>query len=85
MSDLYSNIYNNIPAPVRHGLAIFIGTFLGIFFTAIIANGGVTTLDFGSTFVSAIDDAVVSAVGSLLVLYVTPLTKSYGIGKEEIQ
>ncbi len=85
MGDLYNTIYNGIHAPIRHGLAILIGTFLGIFFTAIISNGGVTTLDFGATFISAIDDAVVAAVSSVLILYVTPLTKSYGIGKEDIQ
>jgi len=63
---------------------MFGATFLAFFGQEIIAADGVTGLDFVSTFVDALDSSVVATVAVGLALYVTPLTRQYGIGSKEV-
>jgi len=74
----------NLPAPVRHVAGAFIGAFFGFLALAVVTSGGVTSIDWLPTLRDALDNAAVSAVGILLTFYLTPLTKSYGVGKENL-
>jgi hypothetical protein len=70
-----------LPAPVRHTLAAFIGVFLTTVIAAIISAEGVTGVLWNETLISALNKGVVGAVGVFAVLFVTPLTDAYGVGK----
>jgi len=72
-----------LPAPVRHGLAIFVGTLGLAMIVAIQAHGGVVGLDWSAALLGGVDEAAVAAVGALVVLFSTPLTDAYGFGKHE--
>lgn len=74
-----------LPAPVRHGLAIFIGAFVAFAGAAIVAANGVSQLDLGLTVTGALDagfKALALSITSVGVLAATPLTDAYGVGKE---
>jgi hypothetical protein len=62
---------------------MFGATFLAFFGQEIIAADGVIGLDFVSTFVDALDSSIVATVAVGLALYVTPLTRQYGLGHHE--
>ncbi len=71
-----------LPAPVRHSLAVFVGSLLAVFLGQVIAADGVSTLSWGSSLIESIDTACVATAGTILTLYVTPLTDAYGVGKK---
>jgi hypothetical protein len=74
---------DKLPAWVRHIAIMFAATFTAFFGQAIIAADGVSRLDFMSTFIDALDSSIVATVVVGLALYVTPLTRQYGIGEKE--
>jgi hypothetical protein len=60
--------------------------FLGIVVGSLVANGGFSGFDFGSEALTALNAASVVAGSGLLgwsALYLTPLTRQYGIGSGE--
>lgn len=76
-------IVTNVPAPVRHFIAILFGTIIGLVFQAILVNSGISGLDWEYTLTNSVDGAVVAAIGSVSLLFATPLTNAYGVGKEQ--
>lgn len=68
-----------LPAWLRHLIAIFLAVFVVTVATSIVGNGGVQNLP-SDVLWSAIDAAAL-AVASVVVLWVTPFTDAYGVGK----
>ena len=74
--------------PVARAAVVLLGVlpavaFVGAFFAAIVTANGVTGVDWAATLTAAINVAGVafaSGGGTLVALYVTPLTRDYGIG-----
>jgi len=69
-----------LPAPVRHFAGVVVGTFVLFVVGAVISAGGVTGVEWFEVLKAAADAACVGGAG-VLVLYVTPLTDAYGVGK----
>lgn len=68
-----------LPAPIRHGAAVFIAVFVIFVANSVISSGGVTDLPV-EVFKDALNAAAL-ALATLIVLWVSPLTDAYGIGK----
>jgi hypothetical protein len=72
-------LLDRLPAQVRHLILIFLGAFIGPL--ALQVQNGVNPLTWNiTTFKEVLGAAITAAIGGVL-LYVTPLTKQYGIGK----
>lgn len=59
---------------------------LGGFVAAVLQAGGVTGVDWGGTATSALDAggvALATGLATFLTLYVTPLTRRYGVGSSD--
>lgn len=69
-----------LPAPIRHFIAVTLGTLVLFVAGSVSAAGGVFDLAWVEVGKDAVDAAVVAGAG-VLVLYVTPLTDAYGVGK----
>ena len=69
-----------LPAPVRHFLGVVVGTFVLFVVGAVVSAGGVSAVEWVAVLKAAADAAAVGGAG-VLVLYVTPLTDAYGVGK----
>lgn len=78
--DRVSKFFADLPAPVRHFIAILVGVFIAAVVAAIVANQSVFDLDWVTTLKDSIDKAIIAALASLGVLTVTPLTDAYGVG-----
>lgn len=72
---------DKLPAPLRHLIIVAGSVFLGAIAKDIVTAGGIAGLSLTNLRV-ALDSAVVSAVTAAGALYLTPLTKQYGIGKK---
>ena len=71
---------DKIPAPARH-LAIVAGaTFLGAFVHAVLSAQGVTGVDWAGTAKDALNLTAVNAATAVAGLWLTPLTRQYGVG-----
>lgn len=70
-----------LPGWIRHPLGIFIGTSLTVILGEVISKGTVQIPNWGEVVVRGLDLGVVAAIGSFVVLFVTPLTDAYGVGK----
>ncbi len=79
--DRFNEFVANLPAPLRHGIAAFLGVFLLTVGTAIYVNGGVFSLDWASVLMSSFDEGVLGALATVGVLGGTNLTDAYGKGK----
>lgn len=72
---------DNLPAWLRH-LTIVVGAvFLGTVADTIVSSGGVSTVDWAATLVAAADAATVAGAAVAAVLWLTPATRQYGVGK----
>ena len=67
---------------VRHLLIVVGGTFGGAVLNAVIDAKGVTGVDWANTLVSATDGSFYAGAVAAVTLWLTPLTKQYGIGKK---
>lgn len=74
---------DKLPAQVRHLILIIGATFLGVIVKAIITAQGVTGVHWGSVSTLALNTAVVTGVTSFVALYLTPVTKQYGLFKTD--
>ena len=71
---------DNLPAWLRH-LTIVVGAvFLGTVAEAIVSAGGVSGLDLVATLVAACDAATVAGASVAAILWLTPVTRQYGVG-----
>lgn len=77
-----TNFIAGLPAPVRHFAAVVIATFVLFVAGAVSAAGGVFDVAWLEVGKAGVDAAAVGGAG-VLVLYVTPLTDAYGVGKAE--
>lgn len=53
--------------------------------TGIVTSGGFSDVDFGTVFAASLDLAAVSLASGILgwvALFITPLTRQYGVGKD---
>lgn len=72
-------LLDRLPAQVRHLVLIFLGAFIAPL--ALKIQDGVNPLTWNlSTLKEAVAAAITALVGGV-ILYVTPLTKQYGVGK----
>lgn len=82
-----SGILDRMPSWARH-LVILVGltsvtALLMTFANDVIAEGGVSSLDWARTATESLDNAALAASAGLLgwiALVITPLTKKYGVG-----
>lgn len=72
---------DRLPAWARHIAIVFGAVFGGSVANAIVTGGGVTSLDWITTLRTAVDLGAVSTATAVLVLWLTPLTRQYGIGE----
>jgi hypothetical protein len=71
---------DELPPWARH-LAIVAGAVLGgSIAAAVITAGGVTGVDWPAALRAAIDEAAVAVAAAAAGLWLTPLTRQYGIG-----
>ena len=82
--DFSATIIKDIPTPVRHFIGVFLGTFIAVIFAAIIDQGGVTGVVWGTLLGHALDSGVISAIGAVGVFWITPLSGSYGVGAKAL-
>ncbi len=82
MNDV-ATFVKNLPAPVRHFAAIFVGTAAAFFVGKIVQAGTIYNFDYANTLLQAVDAGVLAAMSALLVLYITPLTNAYGVSKTD--
>ncbi len=75
--------FGSLPAPVRHFLAVVVGTAGTFFLGKIVEAGSIYGVDYAAAALQAVDAGVLAGIGVLLVLYVTPLTDAYGVGKDD--
>lgn len=68
-------VTDNIPAPVRHFVAAFVGAFI-LFVSQGFQADGTPAWGYGAK------EAFIAAVGTLGILAITPLTDAYGTGKK---
>ncbi len=78
-----SQYIKNLPAPVRHFAAIFVGTAAAFFIGKIVQAGTIYGFNYAEAALQAVDAGVLAALSALLVLYVTPLTNAYGVCKTD--
>lgn len=74
---------DKLPAGVRHILLMFFAAFLGTVLKAVIVAQGVTTVKWHSVLESALNTSVAGSAALALALYITPLTRQYGMKKQE--
>ena len=72
---------DSLPAWLRHLLIVFGATFAGSVCAAVIAAEGVLSLDWLAVLSAALDVAAFSVASSAAALWLTPLTRQYGVGK----
>jgi hypothetical protein len=65
----------NIPAPIRHFVAAFVGAFV-LFMAQAITTASSLSIDWGST----LKEALIAGIGTVGTLAITPLTDAYGTG-----
>jgi hypothetical protein len=73
-------VLDKVPAPVRHLLIVAGATFLGAFVHAILSAQGVTGVDWAGTAKGALNLTAVNAATAVVGLWLTPLTRQYGVG-----
>ncbi len=79
----FGTFVKNLPSPVRHFAGIVLGTAAAFFLGKIVEAGTIYGVDYATAALQAIDAGVLAGIGALLVLYITPLTNAYGVGKED--
>ena len=72
-----------LPAWARHLVIVAGSVFLSAVVTAVIAAEGVSGVDWSPTLLAAVDAAAVAAATAAAALWLTPLTRQYGVGRGE--
>lgn len=72
-------MFDRLPAWAHDMAVIFGGTFLGTVLNAIVDAKGVFGVAWEQTLMGAVDGAFYAAAVAGVALYLTPLTKRYGI------
>ena len=75
-----SGILDRLPATVRHGILVFIGSFATVVLGAIASAHGVTGIDWASVLIDAVNAGVVAALAAVGLAAGTSLTTQYGVG-----
>lgn len=75
--------FDKLPSAVQHAAVAFAGASLTQIFTAIYSANGVSNVRWNAVLVSAFNDGAVALVGVLTVMWLTPLTRTYGVGKSK--
>jgi hypothetical protein len=73
---------DKLPAWARHLLIVAGGTFAGTICTAVIGAGGVTDVDWLEALRAAVNLAAVTTATTAAALWLTPLTRKYGVGAQ---
>ena len=71
---------DRLPAPVRHFVIAFVGSASLVIVSAINGASGVTNVAWATVLTDALNAGIVSGVGLIAVMYLTPLTRQYGLG-----
>lgn len=74
---------DNLPAWARHAIIVFGGAFASIIVNAIIVAKGVTGVDWAVTAMDALNYGALATALSISALYITPLTRQYGVGDKK--
>jgi hypothetical protein len=74
---------DHLPPWARHLLIVAGATFAGYIAQQVIANAGVFDVDWPAALRSAVDSAAVSTSTAAAALWLTPLTRRYGVGKDK--
>lgn len=74
---------DNLPPALRHALIVLGGAFGSVVVAAIVGAKGVTGVDWPTTLLEAVNYGALSVALSLSALYLTPLTRQYGIGEKK--
>lgn len=72
-------MFDKLPAWAHDLGVIFGGTFLGGVLNAVVDAQGVFGVAWRETFMATTDNAFYAAAVAGVALYITPLTKKYGI------
>lgn len=79
---------DNLPAWSRHLLVLAViapvAGFVGFEAAAVVANHGISGMDWSGEAQSALDVAAVTSASGVIAwvaMFVTPLTRQYGVGK----
>jgi hypothetical protein len=72
---------DKLPAMARHLLIVFAGSFLGFVAQVIVKAQGITAVAWSHELILALNTSVVATVTIGVALYLTPLTKQYGLSK----
>jgi hypothetical protein len=75
-------IIDKLPAWLRHLLIAAAAVFGGVIVQDVITAGGVTTIDWLPALRDALDVTAVSTATIAAALWLTPLTRQYGIGSD---
>ena len=71
---------DKFPAWIRHLVIVIAAVFLGTVAETIIASGGVSSVNWAATLLTAVDTAAVAGASVAALLWLTPATKQYGVG-----
>ena len=71
---------DRLPSWARHLLIVAGASFGGSLATAILSAHGVFGVDWLTALKSAVDLAAVTTAGTAAALWLTPLTRKYGVG-----
>ncbi len=71
----------SLPSPVRHFIAVVLGTIIATAISAVVAHGGYFGVAWGSVLRDGFDKGVILAIATIGLLAVSPLTSSFGVGK----
>lgn len=74
-------VLDKLPASVRHLIIVFGASFGGRIVSAIVDAQGVTGVAWLDTLKAALNVASLAAATAIAALYLTPLTRQYGVGK----
>lgn len=75
---------DQLPAWVRHLLIVVAATFAVTVAETIVASGGVSSVNWVDTLLRAVDIAAVAGATTSLALWLTPLTRQYGVGADGV-
>lgn len=81
--DEIKGLIDKLPAPARHAVIAFAGTWGGSVLNRVVDAKGVSSVEWSQAIVNATDAAFYSTSVIMLALYITPLTRQYGLRKNK--
>jgi hypothetical protein len=73
---------DKLPYPLRHAVYSFLTGAGFAVVSAVTKANGVTAVDWKSTSIAALNAGAVSAVAVVGTLWLTPLSRKYGVGSK---